>query len=68
MTPADRFAALDGITVITDLEMLADRDLIIEAATENPEVKARLFAELDATVKRADAILGTISPPSRSCR
>jgi 3-hydroxybutyryl-CoA dehydrogenase len=59
MTPADRFAALDRITVITDLEMLADRDLIIEAATENPEVKARLFAELDATVKREDAILAT---------
>lgn len=55
----DRDAALERITVITDLERLADLDLIIEAATENPVVKARLFGELDAAVKREDSILAT---------
>jgi 3-hydroxyacyl-CoA dehydrogenase len=33
--------------------------LVIEAATENPEVKAVLFADIDAVVKRPEAILAT---------
>jgi hypothetical protein len=41
---------------IAELSDLADRDLVIdlviEAATENPDVKAALFAELDRVVKR----------------
>ena len=55
----DRDAALARITVGTDLGLLADRDLIIEAATENPAVKARLFKDLDAAAEREDAILAT---------
>jgi 3-hydroxybutyryl-CoA dehydrogenase len=59
LTPGDTGAALGRLTVTTSLEDLADRDLIIEAATENPDVKAALFTELDRVVKRPDAILAT---------
>ena len=55
----ERDAALELVTVTTELSDMADRDLVIEAATENPEVKAALFADLDRTVKRPDAILAT---------
>jgi 3-hydroxybutyryl-CoA dehydrogenase len=59
LSARDRDTALQRITVVTDLDRLADRDLVIEAATENPAVKSRLFRELDATVEREDAILAT---------
>jgi 3-hydroxybutyryl-CoA dehydrogenase len=59
LTPEDRDAALARIRVTTELADLADRELVIEAATENPEVKAALFAELDRVVERPDAILAT---------
>jgi 3-hydroxybutyryl-CoA dehydrogenase len=44
---ADRDAALGRLTGTTRLEDLAACDLVIEAATENPEIKKRTFAELD---------------------
>jgi 3-hydroxybutyryl-CoA dehydrogenase len=59
LTPSDRDAMLERISVTTELDQLSDRDLVVEAATENPAVKARLFSELDAIVNRADAILAT---------
>jgi 3-hydroxybutyryl-CoA dehydrogenase len=55
----ERDAALERVTVTTELSDLADRDLVIEAATENPEIKAALFAELDRIVTQPDAILAT---------
>src|SRR6204780_1709539 len=55
----DRDAALARIRVTTDLADFADRELIIEAATENPAVKAALFAELDRAAERPDVILAT---------
>lgn len=59
LDPADRDAALARIRVTTDLADLADRQLIIEAATENPAVKAALFAELDRVAADPDVILAT---------
>jgi 3-hydroxybutyryl-CoA dehydrogenase len=59
LTAADREAALGRLSYTTSVSDLADRDLVIEAATENPGVKSALFAELDETVKRPDAILAT---------
>jgi 3-hydroxybutyryl-CoA dehydrogenase len=56
LTADERNAALGRLSYTTDL---ADCDLVIEAATENPAVKSALFAELDAVVKRPDAILAT---------
>jgi 3-hydroxybutyryl-CoA dehydrogenase len=40
-------AASDRITGTTELEDLADTDLIIEAAVENLEIKQDIFADLD---------------------
>jgi 3-hydroxybutyryl-CoA dehydrogenase len=59
LAQADRDAALTRLTYTTSLDDLADRDLVVEAATENPQVKAALFTELDQVVKRPDAILAT---------
>ena len=59
ITVPQRDATLERVTVTTELSDLADRDLVIEAATENPDVKAALFTELDSVVKRPDAILAT---------
>src|SRR5690606_14526402 len=49
----------------TKLEDLADRDLVIEAATENPDLKIARFAGLDRIVARRDALLASTasSPP-----
>jgi 3-hydroxybutyryl-CoA dehydrogenase len=52
-------AARARLTYTTRLDDLADRDLVIEAATENPDVKLALFAEIDRVVQRADAILAS---------
>jgi 3-hydroxybutyryl-CoA dehydrogenase len=59
LTAGDRDAAIGRLAYTTSLTDLADADLVIEAATENPALKAALFAELDAVVKRPDAILAT---------
>lgn len=45
---ADRDAALARLRGATDLNTLADRDLIIEAVTENLAVKRDMFSRLDA--------------------
>jgi 3-hydroxybutyryl-CoA dehydrogenase len=55
----DRDAAVSRLAYTTSLADLADRDLVIEAATENPGLKSALFTELDEVVKRPDAILAT---------
>ena len=36
-----------NITTITSTDMMADCDLIIEAATENIEIKKKIFRDLD---------------------
>jgi 3-hydroxybutyryl-CoA dehydrogenase len=59
LTGPDRDTALERIAVTTEVGDLADRDLVIEAATENPDVKTALFADLDSVVERPDAILAT---------
>ena len=59
LTQLEHDTALERVTVTTCLGALADRDLVIEAATENPAVKAALFADIDAVVKRPEAILAT---------
>ncbi len=50
--------ALENITGITDLKFLDDSDLVIEAATENFEIKKSLFKQLDE-ICRDDTILAT---------
>lgn len=58
MTAEEREMALRLIEATTSLEALTDCDMIIEAATENMQIKKKIFAELDEVVK-PDAILAT---------
>ncbi len=51
ITEADKAEIMGRITGSTDIEIVKDADLIIEAATENLEAKKALFAELDELCK-----------------
>lgn len=51
-------AILSRIRTETDMNTLADCDLVIEAATENEEIKNKIFKQLDALCK-PDAILAS---------
>jgi len=55
---ADQKAAADGISYVSSLDEGAKADLIVEAATENPELKLKIFRDLDA-VARPGAILAS---------
>jgi len=50
ISPADREAALGRIIGTTDKTKLAGCDLVIEAATENEELKLKILKELGATL------------------
>jgi 3-hydroxybutyryl-CoA dehydrogenase len=47
LAEADRDAALGRIRTATDISAVADADLVVEAATENRELKFRIFEEMD---------------------
>jgi 3-hydroxybutyryl-CoA dehydrogenase len=47
LAETDRDAALGRIRTSTELSAAADADLVVEAATENRELKFRIFEELD---------------------
>jgi len=55
---AERVAVLGQVRLTTDLSELADRQLVIEAATENEALKKTLFTDIDAVVAD-DAILAS---------
>jgi 3-hydroxybutyryl-CoA dehydrogenase len=52
-------AVMARIRVVTDLEALADRDIVIEAIVEDEDAKTELFRALDKIVTRPDAILAS---------
>src|ERR1700748_487960 len=58
MTAADREATLSRITGTTDRSKLSTCDLVIEAATENEEIKIKILKELCPTLKQ-EALLAT---------
>ncbi|MBR1218204.1 3-hydroxybutyryl-CoA dehydrogenase [Bradyrhizobium sp. U87765 SZCCT0131] len=58
LTVADREAALARITGTTDRGKLANCDLVIEAATENEELKVKILKDVCATLK-PDALIAT---------
>jgi 3-hydroxybutyryl-CoA dehydrogenase len=58
LTEGDRDAALARITAHTDLEAAAQADLVVEAASENPEIKFAIFRSLDGLVP-AETILAS---------
>ena len=51
-------AAADGISFVSDFAAVSEADLVIEAATENPELKFKIFRELDERA-REDVILAS---------
>lgn len=48
---ADQKAAADKISYVSTYDNLANADFIIEAATENPELKFKIFKELDVKAR-----------------
>ena len=59
ITEAEKTATLQRLTTFTDMsEGVANAGLIVEAATENIDLKLNIFKQLDA-VAPADAILAT---------
>jgi 3-hydroxybutyryl-CoA dehydrogenase len=58
ISEADRKAALARIAAAPDYESLSDADLVIEAATENEQVKREIFRNL-GSVLRPDAVIAT---------
>jgi 3-hydroxybutyryl-CoA dehydrogenase len=58
MTAERRDAVVSRIRATTDMESIADADIVIEAIVENLEAKTQLFAKLDA-ITRPDTILAS---------
>jgi 3-hydroxybutyryl-CoA dehydrogenase len=58
LSEEERDAALNRLTLTTELADLADCDLVIEAVLEELDLKREVFAELDR-VTRPDAVLAT---------
>lgn len=58
MTEEEKQAVLDRFTKSTDIQNAKNADIVIEAAVENMEVKAKIFAQLDE-IAPAHAILAT---------
>jgi len=50
--------AADKIQYVGDMSSMPDADFVIEAATENPELKFKIFRDMDAKA-REDVILAT---------
>jgi 3-hydroxybutyryl-CoA dehydrogenase len=48
---AEQQAAAEAIEMVSNHDQVGEADLIIEAATENPELKLRIFGELDRLAK-----------------
>ena len=59
LTEADRDQALDAIVVSTSLEDLADRQLVVEAASEKESIKLDLFTRIGAILEDPEAILAS---------
>ncbi|MGH8239125.1 MAG: 3-hydroxybutyryl-CoA dehydrogenase, partial [Steroidobacteraceae bacterium] len=59
LTDEQRDTALGQIAFTTDLDELADRQLVIEAVVEDEAVKGKIFAELDKVVTDPDAVLAS---------
>ncbi len=51
-------AAADAISFVSNMDTIGKADLVIEAATENPELKLKIFKEMDEKASKG-AILAT---------
>jgi 3-hydroxybutyryl-CoA dehydrogenase len=59
LTESDRDAARSRLDFTTDLAEFGDRQLVIEAVTEDEELKKQIFRTLDRVVTDDDAILAS---------
>jgi 3-hydroxybutyryl-CoA dehydrogenase len=48
---ADGKASADAIQYVTNMDTMKDADFVIEAATENPELKFKIFKDMDANAR-----------------
>ena len=55
----EREAALARMEFTTDLDEFADRDLVVEAVAEQPDVKTAVFKELDRVLGGGDAVIAS---------
>ena len=55
---AGQKSSAEAIRFVGDMEEMQDADFVIEAATENPELKFKIFRDMDAAA-RADVILAS---------
>lgn len=59
MEPSAQVELLDRLTFTTEMESLADRQMVIEAIVENENAKTTLFRRLDGIVENEEAILAS---------
>jgi 3-hydroxybutyryl-CoA dehydrogenase len=59
MEEAEQESIFDRVSLSTDLADQADRQLVIEAATENEALKKQIFADLDRVVEDDSAIFAS---------
>jgi len=58
ISASDKNSAIERISTSTEMIALADCEIVVEAATENPKIKASIFKQLDEICK-SDCILAT---------
>jgi 3-hydroxybutyryl-CoA dehydrogenase len=58
MTAAEKAAVMGRIRTATDLGAIKDCDLVIEAATENLELKTKIFRQMDE-IARKEAVIAS---------
>ncbi len=61
ITPAQAESAKGNLIPVKTIKEMADCDLVIEAATENFDIKAKIFAELDSVVKPSGLLTSNTS-------
>lgn len=59
LTADDVAATLERITFTAELDALADRDLVVEAASEDERTKLELFRTLGSVLESDDAVLAS---------
>ena len=62
LTQAARVAAEQRIQITDDFGKLSDREIVVEALTDDEHVKALIFARLDGIVTNPDTILASSTP------
>ncbi|MBI5823765.1 MAG: 3-hydroxybutyryl-CoA dehydrogenase [Chloroflexi bacterium] len=48
---AEQKSSADAIRFVSNMDSMKDADLVIEAATENPELKFKIFKDMDANAR-----------------